>query len=190
MPSQFDSGTKTAVVTETISGATQANPVVITVTGTLLVAEDSIFISDVVGMTELNNRRFVVANPLTNSVELSGEDGTGHTAWSSGGANHVKNIRHRLGATQPQTVDHVIQAVVDLSLMARGDAVYIYIFEEARASDGANIARRWPFYNQQIEPLFMSDGLILLNSYDLRIEQFLPVAGTGRVFDWSLRQAD
>ncbi len=185
MPSQFDSGTKTAVVTETITAATQENPVEITVTGTALVNGDSIFITGVAGMTEINNRRFVVTNQQTNAVDLEGEDGTGHTAYSSAGT--VGNIRHRLGTTQPQTADHVIQAVVDLSLMVRADSVYIYIFEEARSSDGAGIARRWPFNNTQIEPLFMSDGLILLHSWDLRIEQF---AGTGRVFDWSLRQAD
>lgn len=69
----------------TISGATQADPVVLTVTGHPFADGDEVYISGVVGMTELNGRRFVVANQATNTIELKDEDGTGHTAYTSGG---------------------------------------------------------------------------------------------------------
>ena len=75
---------------ETISGATQANPVVLTVTGHALTDGDEIYVSGVAGMTELNGRWFIVANAATNTVELTERgganvDGTGYTAYSSGG---------------------------------------------------------------------------------------------------------
>jgi hypothetical protein len=36
-------------------------------------------------MTEVNDRIFTVANQATNTFELSGEDGTSHTAYTSSG---------------------------------------------------------------------------------------------------------
>ena len=46
----------------TISGATQANPVVITAVAHGFVNGDEVFISGVVGMKEINSRYFIVAN--------------------------------------------------------------------------------------------------------------------------------
>jgi len=82
----------------TISGATQANPVVITATGHGYSNGDEISISGVVGMTELNNKRYLVANKTTNTFEITNVDGTningtGFTAYTSGGvANRVYEI--------------------------------------------------------------------------------------------------
>ena len=70
---------------ETITGATAANPVVLTITGHPYADGDEIHVDSVVGMVELNDRRFVVANQAANTIELKGEDGTGYTAYSSGG---------------------------------------------------------------------------------------------------------
>jgi hypothetical protein len=42
-------------------------------------------ITTVVGMTQVNNRAFVVGATATNTFELRGDDGTGYTAYSSGG---------------------------------------------------------------------------------------------------------
>lgn len=81
----FTSGSQVLNAANTISGATAANPVVITATGHTLSNGDEVFISDVVGMTELNGRWFTVANAGANDFELSGIDGTGYTTYSSGG---------------------------------------------------------------------------------------------------------
>ena len=70
-----------------ISGATQANPVVITVTSHSFIAGDEMEINGITGMTELNKRRFNIANPTSTTFELEGEDGTSHTAYSSGGTS-------------------------------------------------------------------------------------------------------
>lgn len=69
-----------------ITGATKANPVVITAPAHGFSDADVVFIDEVVGMTELNGRVFTVANKTADTFELSGEDGTSHTAFVRGGA--------------------------------------------------------------------------------------------------------
>lgn len=69
----------------TITGATAADPVVITAASHGLLDTNSVDIRGVAGMTELNNRRFTVANKTTNTFELSGENGLTHTTYISGG---------------------------------------------------------------------------------------------------------
>ena len=76
--------------TTTISGATQANPVVITDTAHGYNDGEEVFITAVVGMTEINNKYFLVANKNANDFELTdidgnNIDGTGYTAYSSAG---------------------------------------------------------------------------------------------------------
>lgn len=71
-----------------ISGATAANPVVITATAHGLANTDEIMIVDVAGMTELNGLGFTVANVTADTFELSGVNGTGYTAYTSGGRIH------------------------------------------------------------------------------------------------------
>lgn len=76
---------------KTITGATQANPVVITATAHGLDDDDEIFIDSVGGMAEVNGRRFIVRNSETNKFELynhAGDpvDGTNYGAYVSGGS--------------------------------------------------------------------------------------------------------
>lgn len=69
-----------------ISGATQANPVVVTTGAAHGYANgDEVYIDSVVGMTELNQKRYIVANKTANTFELQGVDGLGYTAYVSGG---------------------------------------------------------------------------------------------------------
>lgn len=76
-----------------ITGATQANPVVITAVNHTFVNGMTVQIDDVVGMTELNGNQYTVANVSGDTFELSGVDGTGFTAYTSGGeATQVVNI--------------------------------------------------------------------------------------------------
>jgi len=74
----------------TITGATQASPVVITATAHGLSNGDRVRVTDVGGMVEINNREFVVSAAATNTFALTdvyGDniDGTGYTAYTSGG---------------------------------------------------------------------------------------------------------
>lgn len=89
------------IITEsnkTISGATQANPGVITATSHGYSNGDHVIITGVVGMTELNGKTFKVANKTTNTFEIQDVDGnnvntTGYTAYGSAGvANKIYEI--------------------------------------------------------------------------------------------------
>lgn len=70
---------------KTITGATKANPCVITSAGHGLANGDEVYIKNVVGMTELNNRTFIVSGVAANTFQLDGENSTGYTTYSSGG---------------------------------------------------------------------------------------------------------
>ena len=89
---------------KTIGGATQANPVVVTATAHGFSDGDTVRIARVVGMTELNGNAYTVANKTANTFELSGVDGTGFTAYSSGGearleVTSVTGLGHLEGET-------------------------------------------------------------------------------------------
>jgi hypothetical protein len=68
-----------------ITGATTANPVVITSNDHGLQTGDTVEIDNVGGMVEINGRSFTVTRVDDNEFSLDGEDGTGHTAYTSGG---------------------------------------------------------------------------------------------------------
>lgn len=77
-----------------ITGATKANPVVLTYSGSDTYANDErVIITGVAGMTQLNNREFVVknVNAAANTFELYDTDGTttvngtGYDTYTSGG---------------------------------------------------------------------------------------------------------
>jgi len=75
---------------KTITGATAANPVVITASSHGFTNLDEVHIDNIVGMTELNGFRYKVANKTTHTFELqdlsrTNIDGTGFTAYSSAG---------------------------------------------------------------------------------------------------------
>ena len=79
------------VITETaqnITGITKANPAVLTYSGADTYSNgDRVIVSGVLGMVEVNNREFTVANVNTgaNTFELSGVNSTSYTTYSSGG---------------------------------------------------------------------------------------------------------
>jgi len=117
-----DSGLSYNGVTATISGATQANPVVITATAHPFVNGDSVRIEDVAGMTELNDNVYVVANAATNTFELTTTDGTAFTAYTSGGTV-LKVITTVSGLDHLEAKDVVILAdglVVEDKTVASG----------------------------------------------------------------------
>lgn len=78
-----------------ISAITQANPAVITYTGADYATDgDTLYIDDIVGMTELNGRTFTIKDILTgsNTIKLEDIDSTNFTAYSSAGTvQAVKN---------------------------------------------------------------------------------------------------
>ena len=106
----YEDGNTTLVPgTSAITGATQANPVVVADVGHPYVDGDEIRIEAVVGMTELNNRFFTVRNPNANDYELEDGfgntvDGTGFTAYSSGGTS-----QEVFSVVSPYTADQLFE---------------------------------------------------------------------------------
>lgn len=80
-----------------VTGATAANPVVITYANELKdpVNGETVHIFGVGGMTQINDRDFVIANVNIGSktFELSGENGTGHSAFTTNGTFVRKIIK-------------------------------------------------------------------------------------------------
>lgn len=112
------------IITEsnkTITAATQADPVVVTSSAHGYSNGDEVIITGVVGMTELNNKHFKVANKTTNTFELQDRDGndvdgSAFTAYTSGGvANKVYEI------TSPYTDSQVF----DIKWAQSADTMYI-----------------------------------------------------------------
>jgi hypothetical protein len=106
---------------KTISGITAANPAVVTATSHGYENGDEVLISGVSGMTEVNGKRFLVADKTTNTFELQDKDGvdinsSSFTAYSSGGvANKVFEI------TTPYTTAQLF----DLKFAQSADVMYI-----------------------------------------------------------------
>ena len=72
---------------KTISAITKANPAVVTATSHGYTNGDEVYISAVVGMTQVNGRWFTVANKTTNTFQLSGIDSSGYSTYSSAGTS-------------------------------------------------------------------------------------------------------
>ena len=110
-------GLGNAPAVDNIEGATKANPCVLTLTGHAFLDGDLIQIDNVVGMTELNGRRFTAINVATNTIELRGEDSTNFGTWSSG------------GTVTPCFVSHTKSTDVTISWVGNDDAVRYSIYK-------------------------------------------------------------
>ena len=117
----------------TITGATAANPVVITATAHGYANGDEVFITGVLGMVQLNDNRYIVANQAANTYELTHQvdgdniNGTAFTAYTSGGTGakifeivtpYATADLDNLGYTQSadiMTITHPTYAARDLT---------------------------------------------------------------------------
>lgn len=78
--------------TKAITGITQANPGVVTAVAHGYSNGDTVYISGVVGMTQVNDLFFTVANVATDTFELSGVDTSAYTAYVSDGTAEKATI--------------------------------------------------------------------------------------------------
>lgn len=102
----YVSGGKVAIVRDVglaITGITKAAAGVVTIAGHGLATYDKIFITGIVGMTELNDQFFWVKKIDANTFSLTTELGvdintTGYTTWSSGGtASLIHGLFTKIG---------------------------------------------------------------------------------------------
>mgnify|MGYP001281081280 CR=1 FL=1 len=89
---------------KTITGATQANPVVITSNSHGFSNGDVVLITGVKGMSELNTETFTVAGVTANTFQLSGINGTSYSTYVSGGevrkyVTTITGLNHLEGET-------------------------------------------------------------------------------------------
>lgn len=105
--------------TQNITAITKANPGVVTYSGSDTFANgDTVFISGVVGMHQVNNRRFTVANVNAgaNTFELSGVDTSAYGTYSSGGA---------VGEIVELATTYLVGELFDLQFAQSADTLYI-----------------------------------------------------------------
>ena len=103
-----------------ISGATVADPVVITATSHGFSDGNTVRITHVKGMTELNGKSFTVANKTTHTFELSGVDGSGYTAWAEDGevrkeVTAISGLDHLEGETVQVLADGAVHPDVTVA---------------------------------------------------------------------------
>ena len=107
----FKDGGILTEATTNITAITKANPAVVTASAHGLSNGDRVFISGVGGMVELNNKEFTVANKTTNTFELSGEDSSSHTTYTSGGTvGKIVEVTTTYSATDIFELNHVQSA--------------------------------------------------------------------------------
>ncbi|MDB5527908.1 MAG: hypothetical protein JWR51_1011 [Devosia sp.] len=87
-PTAITNVTWAASTAKTITGATTANPVVITANSHGFIDGDRVFINSATGMAQLNNQIYTVAGATTNKFQLQGINGTSYGSYS-GNAGRV-----------------------------------------------------------------------------------------------------
>ena len=107
--------------TKAISGATAANPVVITSNSHGYLDGDEVYITAIVGMTELNGKYYVIKNKTTNTFELTDVDstninGSAYTAYSSAGT---------VARVYTVTTTFLTADIPDLQFAQSADVLYV-----------------------------------------------------------------
>jgi hypothetical protein len=75
---------------QTITNATKADPVVVTIANHPFQVGQYVLIDDVAGMTELNTETLRITAIATNTITLGDVDGSAYTAYSSGGTARLR----------------------------------------------------------------------------------------------------
>lgn len=142
---------------KTITGITQANPAVASCASHGFSTTQTVYITDVSGMTEVNDRVYEIEDVDGDSYKLVDMDSTSWTAYTSGGVCYRKEVdpKYSLGYTYDLPSDYlralylsdkksefeVIGAGDNMRLCTTvSDAILTYI---AFASDTANMVARF-----------------------------------------------
>jgi hypothetical protein len=131
----MDAGLTYGPVAANITGATQADPVVITAVGHPFSNGDKVRIYNVQGMTELNGNAYLAANVTADSFELAGLDGMGFSGYLAGGTavkcvTNISGMDHLEGETVTILADgavHPNQTVVSGSIDLNHSAEVVHI---------------------------------------------------------------
>lgn len=110
---------------------------------------DEIFISDVVGMTEVNRGPFTVANKTNSTFELSGVNSTNYTTYVSGGLS--KRI---VEITSP----YAAEDIVELNYAQTADTMFIAhsLYEPRKLTRTDDTAWSFATYTRTSDPFTMA----------------------------------
>lgn len=103
-------------VAKNVAGITKANPAVVTITAHGYNNGDTVYISGVAGMTQVNGRYFRIANKTTDTFELEGVNSSAYGTYTSGGTG--KTIYE---IASPYTEDQVRK----VKYAQQGDIAYL-----------------------------------------------------------------
>ena len=129
----------------TITGATAADPVVVTSAAHGRSNGDKVYIKDVVGMTELNQQTYIVANKTATTMELQDLnavdiDGTAFTAYTSGGTLQESVTTFRaLNYLEGETMQVIVDGNAHDDLTISNGAITL-----ADGLTGANVSAGFP----------------------------------------------
>jgi len=112
----FKDGGILTEATIAITAITQANPAVVTSNSHGFSNGDRVFISGVVGMTQVNSLEFTVAGATTNTFQLSGVDSSAYTTYSSGGT---------VGKIVEVTTTYSITDIFEINHAQSADVLYL-----------------------------------------------------------------
>lgn len=82
------------------------------------------------------------------------------------------------------TTDNVVQAWIDLSAMARGDAFRIKAYEKVQSAGTQRLIFSHTVQNQQSDPLYVSPAMMMMHGWDFTLQK---VTGTDRTITWSVK---
>ncbi len=146
---------------QAITAITKANPAVVTYSGNDNFSNgDKVFITDVVGMTNVNDLVFTVANVNagSNTFELSGTNSTAYNTYTSGGT---------------------IQKVADASFLSSDSyPAAVAFYEDRLVYGGGTLGPQTLYFSRPALP----DNFVLGTEVDDAIEY--TVSGTGNTITW------
>ena len=114
---------------QTITGVTKASPAVLTYSGSDTYAnDDRVYITEVVGMTQLNNREFVVKNVNTgaNTFELYERIGGADVAVDSTGYDTFTSGASSLAEIYQVTSPYAEADLDEVRIVQSADTLYIF----------------------------------------------------------------
>lgn len=116
---------------KTITGITQANPAVVSSTSHGYANGDQVYIDDVVGMTEVNGKYFIVQGVTANTFQLFDTDSSAYTAYSSGGSayrTHTYNANIGARASNNHTLSWTaVSGIQEYNVYLQVNGVFYYI---------------------------------------------------------------
>lgn len=131
---------------QNITAITQASPAVVTIATHGYSLGDKVYIDSIVGMTELNGRFFTVGTvPTTSTFQLSNEDSSDYTAYSSGGTAQkaLTPLKPPHSYTRRYTLPADCLRVLNLSELGADTARWEVVGSELFTDEGITVPIRY-----------------------------------------------